>query len=158
LSLQLLYAGKYITICIRNDVSIIPVCSFDLLRLRRIRRSIKQTDISEFAEGYFNESKAITSRSYLVENRFAGKGAYMKNMVQEHPNVMTINDLSCLLAKKRVPKHICNLDLDGNGMQDQRICITRLGDAWKVFYCERGHEFSTKTHKNESDACTDVFG
>lgn len=59
------------------------------------------------------------------------------------------------LRRNNIPDHYYNIDENGN--TDQRVCMKKVGDRWKVYFSERGEELSEEFFDTEPEACRGVL-
>ncbi len=64
---------------------------------------------------------------------------------------MKIQDLKKMLVEKQVPDNLYNLE--GAGRKDERFCLEKVDDKWRVYYSERGVKTTDKVFELEEDAC-----
>lgn len=59
------------------------------------------------------------------------------------------------LRRNNIPDHYYNIDEKGE--TDQRVCMKKVGDRWKVYYTERGRESQVEFFDTEPEACRCVL-
>lgn len=59
------------------------------------------------------------------------------------------------LRRNNIPDHYYNIDEKGE--TDQRVCMKKVGDRWKVYYTERGRESRVEFFDTEPEACRCVL-
>lgn len=59
------------------------------------------------------------------------------------------------LRRNNIPDHYYNIDEKGE--TDQRVCMKKEGDRWKVYFSERGEENSEEFFDTEPEACRGVL-
>lgn len=67
---------------------------------------------------------------------------------------MTVDELRNRLEQEEISNDfysLCSYDCN------DCVCLTQDGDAWSVYYFERGVKFDCVTHDNEDEACRDVL-
>lgn len=68
---------------------------------------------------------------------------------------MTIDELKTALRKAKVPAEYYNLD--GQGRDDERLCLIRENSKWVVYYSERGVRTTEEVFNTEAEACNYIF-
>lgn len=59
------------------------------------------------------------------------------------------------LRRNNIPDHYYNIDEKGE--TDQRVCMKKEGNRWKVYYTERGRESRVEFFDTEPEACRSVL-
>lgn len=59
------------------------------------------------------------------------------------------------LRRNNIPDHYYNIDEKGE--TDQRVCMKKEGDRWKVYFSERGEEIFEDFFDTEPEACRGVL-
>ena len=67
---------------------------------------------------------------------------------------MTRFQLRCILIWENIRPDLYSLN---GGFPNEAYCIDNLGDAWEVYYSERGSKMGLKKFNDESDACEYLY-
>lgn len=68
---------------------------------------------------------------------------------------MNKSDLKQLLNRNNIPEWYYNLDEKGE--TDQRVCLKKENNIWKVYFTERGEELFVMHFNSESEACDEIL-
>lgn len=68
---------------------------------------------------------------------------------------MNKDELKVMLEKAGVPSELYNLS--ENGRDDERFCLVKEENFWKVYFKERGLKTLDKTFSAETDACLFIY-